>query len=58
MRHSPLNLLRFLRKYLLRRTHSRDLKRLNRAADQLNAEAADVLDYQNMTPESLPGDFR
>ncbi len=41
---------RVLRKYLRDRrraaVHSRDLTRINRAADRLNREAADVLDYQ------------
>ena len=41
---------RVLRKYFRdqRRSalHARDLQRINQAADQLNAEAADVLDYQ------------
>ena len=29
-----------------RRTHARDLERINAAADRLNAEAADVMEYQ------------
>ena len=41
---------RILRKYLRDRRrmalHSRDLQRLNRAADRLNGEVADVLEYQ------------
>jgi len=41
---------RVLRKYLRDRRraalHARDLVRINRAADRLNSEAADVLDYQ------------
>jgi metal-responsive CopG/Arc/MetJ family transcriptional regulator len=41
---------RVLREYLLRRElaalHARDLKALNAAADKLNREAADVLEYQ------------
>jgi metal-responsive CopG/Arc/MetJ family transcriptional regulator len=41
---------RVLRKYLRDRRraalHARDLGRINRAADRLNSEAADVLDYQ------------
>jgi metal-responsive CopG/Arc/MetJ family transcriptional regulator len=41
---------RVLRKYLRDRAraarHSRDLGRINRAANRLNREAADVLDYQ------------
>ena len=39
-----------LRKYLLERAHAgvqaRDLERINAAADRLNAEAADALEYQ------------
>ena len=41
---------RVLRRYLRERTriqaHARDLERINRSADALNSEAADVLDYQ------------
>jgi len=41
---------RILRTYLQEqaraRMHARDLERLNLAADKLNAEATDVLDYQ------------
>jgi metal-responsive CopG/Arc/MetJ family transcriptional regulator len=41
---------RVLRQYLTARarakTDARDLEILNRAADELNAEAEDVLDYQ------------
>jgi metal-responsive CopG/Arc/MetJ family transcriptional regulator len=41
---------RVLRRYLSERAraavHARDLERINRAADRLNLEAADVLDYQ------------
>ncbi len=41
---------RVLRKYLRDRAraarHSRDFIRINRAANRLNREAADVLDYQ------------
>ncbi len=41
---------RVLRKYLRDRAraalHARDLARINRAADRLNREAADVLEYQ------------
>ncbi len=41
---------RVLRSYLRQRAraqaHSRDLELINRAADRLNAEAADVLDFQ------------
>ena len=45
---------RVLRKYLRDRAraalHSRDLTRINRAANRLNLEAADVLDYQAAEP--------
>jgi metal-responsive CopG/Arc/MetJ family transcriptional regulator len=41
---------RVLRSYLRERAravaHARDLTRINRAAQRLNTEAADVLDYQ------------
>jgi metal-responsive CopG/Arc/MetJ family transcriptional regulator len=41
---------RVLRRYLLEReraaVQARDLERINHAADQLNAEAADVMEYQ------------
>jgi metal-responsive CopG/Arc/MetJ family transcriptional regulator len=41
---------RVLRKYLRDRTraaiHARDLARINRAADRLNLEASEVLEYQ------------
>ena len=41
---------RVLRKYFRDRQraalHARDLERINRAADELNAEALDVLQYQ------------
>lgn len=41
---------RVLRKYLRERRraalHARDLQRINRAADRLNQEASDVLQYQ------------
>jgi metal-responsive CopG/Arc/MetJ family transcriptional regulator len=30
-----------------RKTHTRDLERINAAADRLNAEAEDVLSYQS-----------
>jgi metal-responsive CopG/Arc/MetJ family transcriptional regulator len=39
-------LRRYLSEHARARMHARDLERLNRAADKLNAEAADVLDYQ------------
>jgi metal-responsive CopG/Arc/MetJ family transcriptional regulator len=42
---------RVLRRYLRERSraalHARDLARINRAADQLNLEAAEVLEYQS-----------
>jgi len=42
---------RVLRRYLCDRSraalHARDLARINRAADQLNLEAAEVLEYQS-----------
>jgi metal-responsive CopG/Arc/MetJ family transcriptional regulator len=41
---------RVLRRYLRERAraaiHARDLERINRAADRLNREAEDVLEYQ------------
>jgi metal-responsive CopG/Arc/MetJ family transcriptional regulator len=41
---------RVLRRYLFERARAaingRDLEKINRAADQLNAEAADVAEYQ------------
>jgi metal-responsive CopG/Arc/MetJ family transcriptional regulator len=41
---------RVLRQYLVERSrremHARDLKTLNSRADELNAEVADVLEYQ------------
>jgi metal-responsive CopG/Arc/MetJ family transcriptional regulator len=39
-------LRRYLREQARARIEARDLEQLNRAADELNAEAADVLDYQ------------
>ena len=39
-------LRRYLREHARARAHARDLERINRAADRLNAEAEDVLDYQ------------
>ena len=43
---------RVLRKYMRDRKraalHARDLERINRAADRLNREAADVLEYQTL----------
>ena len=41
-----------LRRYLRRRAraamHARDLVRINRAAERLNSEADDVLEYQSL----------
>jgi metal-responsive CopG/Arc/MetJ family transcriptional regulator len=39
-------LRRYLSEHARTRMQARDLEQLNRAADELNAEAADVLDYQ------------
>jgi metal-responsive CopG/Arc/MetJ family transcriptional regulator len=43
---------RVLRKYMRDRKraalHARDLERINRAADRLNRETADVLEYQTL----------
>ena len=36
----------YFRERSKRRIHARDLERLNAAADRLNPEAADVLEYQ------------
>jgi len=36
----------YLSEHARTRVQARDLEQLNRAADELNAEAADVLDYQ------------
>jgi metal-responsive CopG/Arc/MetJ family transcriptional regulator len=36
----------YFRERSKRRIHARDLERINAAADRLNSEAADVLDYQ------------
>jgi metal-responsive CopG/Arc/MetJ family transcriptional regulator len=48
---------RVLRRYLRERARAqaqaRDLQRINEAADRLNVEAAEVLEYQ--TPEASPG---
>jgi metal-responsive CopG/Arc/MetJ family transcriptional regulator len=49
---------RVLRKYVRERKraalHARDLERINRAADRLNREAADVLGYQALDSEKSP----
>jgi metal-responsive CopG/Arc/MetJ family transcriptional regulator len=39
-------LRRYIREKRRAQVHAQDLDRINRAADQLNSEAADVLDYQ------------
>ena len=39
-------LRRYLREQMRARVHARDLERINQAANRLNSEAADVLDYQ------------
>jgi metal-responsive CopG/Arc/MetJ family transcriptional regulator len=39
-------LRRYLREHARTRMQTQDLEQLNRAADELNAEAAEVLDYQ------------
>lgn len=39
-------LRRYIRERRRAQAHARDLERINRAADQLNSESADVLDYQ------------
>ncbi len=48
---------RVLRRYLREReraqAQARDLERINQAAERLNAEAAEVLEYQ--TPRTGPG---
>ncbi|MGH7587863.1 MAG: ribbon-helix-helix domain-containing protein [Gemmatimonadota bacterium] len=41
----------YLRQYARAAANARDLKKLNRAADRLNAEVADVLEYQAGWPE-------
>jgi hypothetical protein len=46
------SLQRFLQNYARARTNARDLKRLNREADELNAKAAEVLGFQNFDPQS------
>jgi metal-responsive CopG/Arc/MetJ family transcriptional regulator len=39
-------LRRYLREQVRAEAHARDLERINHAAERLNSEAADVLDYQ------------
>jgi len=38
----------YLRERRRRRIHARDLERINAAADRLNREAAEVLEYQTL----------
>lgn len=49
---------RVLRKYMRERKraalNARDLERINRAADRLNREAADVLEYQALDSDRSP----
>ena len=42
-------LRRYLRDKARAAAHARDLTRINRAAERLNREAAEVLDYQTWT---------
>jgi metal-responsive CopG/Arc/MetJ family transcriptional regulator len=39
-------LRRYLRQQVRAQSNARDLERINQAADRLNSEAIDVLDYQ------------
>jgi len=39
-------LRRYMREQMRAQANARDLERINEAADRLNSEAADVLDYQ------------
>jgi metal-responsive CopG/Arc/MetJ family transcriptional regulator len=39
-------LRRYLREQMRTQANARDLERINQAAERLNSEAADVLDYQ------------
>jgi len=39
-------LRRYMREQMRAQANARDLERINQAADRLNSEAADVLDYQ------------
>jgi metal-responsive CopG/Arc/MetJ family transcriptional regulator len=39
-------LRRYFREQVRAQANARDLERINQAADRLNSEAADVLDYQ------------
>ena len=39
-------LRRYLREQVKAEAHARDLERINHAADKLNSEVMDVLDYQ------------
>jgi Arc/MetJ-type ribon-helix-helix transcriptional regulator len=42
----------YLRQRARARVQARDLERLNRGAKRLNAEAADVIEYQGVDPDS------
>ena len=42
----------YLRQRMRARVQARDLERLNRAAQRLNAEAADVIEFQGMDADS------
>lgn len=46
----------YFRERSRRRTYARDLERINAATDRLNAEAADVMEYQVSCPgkRSMP----
>jgi metal-responsive CopG/Arc/MetJ family transcriptional regulator len=44
-------LRRYLREQVRVQAHARDLERINHAAERLNSEAADVLDYQAATED-------
>jgi metal-responsive CopG/Arc/MetJ family transcriptional regulator len=43
----------YLRERRRRRVHARDLERINAAADRLNREAAEVLEYQTPVESQL-----
>jgi metal-responsive CopG/Arc/MetJ family transcriptional regulator len=45
-------LRRYLREHARARIQARDLELLNQSADRLNAEAADVLDFQTAEDET------
>ncbi|MHB8499668.1 MAG: ribbon-helix-helix protein, CopG family [Candidatus Acidiferrales bacterium] len=44
-------LKRYVREHKRAALNARDLERINRAADRLNREAADVLEYQALDPD-------